>query len=715
MRFLKMCLLALFAVTFTITANAQEKKELRLIDQFINIDVYPKRLSQLQWVGKSDAYSYISVAGLVKGYVNKRQANDTLLTSEILNKALEDAGLEKTRRFPAINWINENSFYFVNKHQLVVYDLKSGKANLKYAYPEEGENMEIAPELLHLAYTIEDDLYIRFGEESIRVTEDGGNGIVNGQTVHRSEFGISDGIFWSPKGNLLAFYRKDESMVTEYPLVNTNARVAEVKSIRYPMAGMTSEEVKVGVYNPITKSTVWLETGNPVNTYYTNVTWTPDEKYIYIAVLNRGQDHMKLNKYSAENGKFIATLFEEKSDRYVEPEHGPIFLDEQGLRFIWFSERDKWNHLYLYNDKGELIKQLTKGEWAVKEFMGFDDDKDEFYFTSTAASPLETQLFKYTFKKDKIERITTVRGTHNCQVSASGDYVLDSYSNYDEITAKVDLITENGKIRKVLLENVNVLDSFNMGRMIMGTLKADDNTELYYRMILPPDFDENKKYPVYYYLYGGPHAQLVSDAFLGGSGYFLQYMAAQGYIVFTLDNRGSANRGYEFESIIHRQLGQLEVSDQMKGVEFLKSLPYVDQDRMGIQGWSYGGFMTISMMLKNPDVFKVGIAGGPVIDWKYYEVMYGERYMDTPEENPEGYKNANLVNSVDNLNGRLMIVHGTMDPVVVWQHSLVFIESAISKRKNIDYFVYPGHEHNVGGMDRLHLFEKFEQYMKDHL
>ena len=234
-------------------------------------------------------------------------------------------------------------------------------------------------------------------------------------------------------------------------------------------------------------------------------------------------------------------------------------------------------------------------------------------------------------------------------------------------------------------------------------------------MIKPINFDPKKKYPVLVYVYGGPHAQLVKNSWLGGAGLWLNYMAQQGYLIWTLDNRGSANRGFEFENSIFRNLGTLELEDQMQGINYLKSLDYVDVDRIGVDGWSYGGFMTISLMLKNPGVFKAGCAGGPVIDWKWYEVMYGERYMDTPQDNPEGYKNACLLNHVKDFEGRLLIIHGTMDPTVVWQNSLSFLQKCVDEDKLVDYFVYPGHGHNVGGMDRVHLWKKIEQYFNDNL
>jgi dipeptidyl-peptidase-4 len=255
-----------------------------------------------------------------------------------------------------------------------------------------------------------------------------------------------------------------------------------------------------------------------------------------------------------------------------------------------------------------------------------------------------------------------------------------------------------------------------MPEIEVGTIKsADGVNDLCYRLIKPINYNDGKKHPVLVYVYGGPHSQMVTESWMSGANLYFMFLAQQGYVVFTVDNRGTDNRGFEFESIIHRNLGVAEMADQMKGVEFVKSLPYVDANRIGVEGWSYGGFMTISLKLTHPDVFKVGCAGGPVIDWKWYEVMYGERYMDTPQENPEGYKSTSLLGKVNNLDGRLLVIHGAEDPTVVWQHSLEFIDACIKAGKLVDYFVYPHHPHNVRGADRVHLYKKMFDYYQQNL
>ncbi len=563
------------------------------------------------------------------------------------------------------------------------------------------------------AYTRENNLYIYNDGKEIAVTNHKDLNLISGQTVSRSEYGITHGIFWSPKGNLLAFYTKDVSKVTNYPLVNIDTRIAEVENTKYPMAGMETEYVTLSVFNPTNGETIVLNTGR--NMYLTNVTWSPDEKFIFIQLLNRATNHMWLNKYDVSTGEFLKTLFEETNDRYVEPLNSLHFLNASDNQFVYFSQRDGYNHAYLYNTEGKLIKQLTKGDWVITEYLGFNKDNSQLFFMATKESPVQRHLYSLNMKNGKIMKLTDTHGTHRITLNDSKQYFTDIVSNYADIAREYRLYNTKGKMLKVLKENRSPLKDFNVGETIISTLKADDGTDLYYRLIKPANFDSTKKYPVLVYVYGGPHNQLVTDSWMGGSGYFLQAMAAKGYVVFTLDNRGSGNRGFAFESIVHRQLGVTEMKDQMVGVEYLKTLPYVDTTRFGVDGWSFGGFMTTLLMTEHAQTFKVGVAGGPVIDWKYYEIMYGERYMDTPEENPDGYKNANLLNKVDKLEGRLMLIHGTMDPTVVWQNSLQFIQECVKQQKQVDYFVYPGHEHNVRGMDRLHLETKIARYFDDFL
>lgn len=704
-----------FVILFIFPLIVTGQNKLLQHEDMLNPSFYPAQLRNIQWITNENIYSYIKDDNLMSGDVSKSD-DKVLLSLDDLNKALTTAGHGNMRRFPAINWIDKDLFRFVYGSDHVTFSFKNNEVKTLYTIPRSIDNAVYEPTTGFSAFTENDNLYIvKPGNNKTQITFDGGNGIVNGKAVHRREFGIKNGIFWSPEGNFLAFYRNDESMVTKYPLVDIGARVAEVRNIRYPMAGMTSEEVTVGVYDLSTGETIFLKTGEPKDQYLTNITWCPDEKHIYIAVLNREQKHMKLNRYNSTTGEFEKTLFEETSDFYVEPLNGLLFIPGRNDQFLWESRRNGWNHLYLYNTDGELLRRYTSGDWEVTNVAGFDKSGRKLFYYSTEASPLESQLYEVNLRRGRISRITTAKGTHRVLHSADGNYFIDRLSNMDGIASQINLINNRGRVIKTLLRNSDPLEGYLKPRIIIDTLHTAEGTPLYYRMLLPPDFDESKKYPVFVYVYGGPHSQLIKDNWLGNAGLFLTYMAQQGYIVFTLDNRGTNNRGSFFECVIHRQLGVIETKDQMKGIEMLLSLPYVDHKRIGLHGWSYGGFMTITMMHNHPGVFKAGVAGGPVVDWKYYEVMYGERYMETPEKNPRGYETTSLLNSLDKLEDRLLIIHGAVDDVVVWQHSLAYLNKSIEEKKMVDYFVYPMNDHGIRGAARIHLHRKIEQYFKDHL
>ena len=704
--------ITLLALVLIAISQLHAQQKLLSLDELMNRKLYPSSLSNLQW-RSNNLFTWNANNSIVQGSV-KPGTTDTIFSLNELNTAIEKKQQKKLRNLPAFKWESENTFRYTNDSKIFRFDMLTKDLTLVNSYEPDAENVDFEPQSGQIAFTKENNLFVSLNGKIEAVTNDSDKGIVNGKTVHRNEFGIDKGTFWSPKGNLLAFYRMDETMVTEYPLVNIDERIAKVENIHYPMAGMASHHVTVGVFNQAKNQLVYLKTGEPAEQYLTNITWSPDEKYIFIAVLNRDQNHMWLNKYDAANGEFIKTLFEETDNEFVEPLNGLFFLKTNPTQFVWQSRRDGYIHLYLYDTEGTLIKQITKGLWEVTELQGFDTKETKIFYTSTQESPLERHLYSIELKSWKTLRYTTEKGTHSTLVSPDGKFVLDRLSSLT-VASQTKLLNEKAETVRIIAEDNNPLKKYKLGETSLVTLKADDGSDLYARLILPVGFDASKKYPVLVYVYGGPHSQLVTNTWLGGANLYFNYLASKGYVVWTLDNRGTANRGAAFEQVIHRRLGDIESQDQMVGVTYLKSLPYVDATRIGIDGWSYGGFMTLTLKLRNPEVFKVATCGGPVIDWKYYEIMYGERYMDTPEQNPEGYKKACLLNYVDQLNGKVLVIHGAQDNTVVWQNSLQFIQTCIKKGKQIDYFVYPNHEHNVSGTDRLHLFGKLAEYYDQNL
>lgn len=589
--------------------------------------------------------------------------------------------------------------------------------------PAEAAHADVSPSRLMVAYTKGNNLFVGTGSGEQTVTSEP-EGIVCGQSVHRDEFGISKGTFWNPQGNLLAFYRMDESMVTPYPLVNTAARVAEVSLPRYPMAGMTSHKVQVGIYDPSTQKTVYLQTGDPTDRYFTNISWSPDGRKLYMIELNRDQNHARLLRYDAASGQMEACLLEEKNEKYVQPLHPIAFLPWEKDAFLYRSQRDGYDHFYLYRTDGTLLGQLTRGEWIVHDLLGFDEKTHEVIFTSSQSSPLSTHAWrmkvevKGTSMAQETPRLFSLYrdGWQTPSLSPSGRFLLSWHESH-ELYNEVDLLDGYGKLApRHLLSAPNPYKDCVMPSIEVGTLQAaDGHTPLYYRLLKPADFDPAKKYPVVIYVYGGPGVRLIADRpHYDARGWDL-YMANRGYLVFSLDGRGSSGRGFDFESCTFRHLGIEECKDQMCGVDFLKSLPFVDSTRIGVHGWSFGGHMTTALMLRYPDTFRAGVAGGAVIDWKYYEVMYGERYMDTPQQNPEGYEACDLKKLAGQLKGRLLMIHDDQDPVVVPQHVVSFLQACVEARTYPDFFLYPGHEHNVLGRDRVHLHEKITRYFDEYL
>lgn len=713
---MKRLILTALAMMFVFTSFAQEKKMLTAVDaSYNNRDIYPKGKSY-KWLADTDKYVFSEDGVLMVQAPGAKSANP-LLNIDQVNVMAKNGGYEEFKRIPNITWTNESVGYFYKAEGESSISLNSLSLTAKAmkritTIPIEAENHTITEKTMRVAYTIGNDLYVADGDRQLRLT-DNPEHVIAGQSVHRNEFAIDGGIFWSPDGNRLAYYSMDESMVTDYPLVDITTRVAEAAPIKYPMAGMTSHVVKLHVYDIATGTDVVMKTGEPADHYLTAITWNNDNQHIYIGELNRGQNSLDFNEYDALTGEFNKTIFHDEDEQYVEPVGPAHFLPGSTTEFVWLAQRDGYYHLWLHDTKSLKARQLEKGDYVVTSFDGFDNNGN-VYYTSTEVSPLQRHFYKVNLKNGKKTQITKEHGTHEVAPSPSGKYFLDFYTSTD-VARAVDLHYAKGNFTEKLYRADDPLTEYNVGAIELGELKAEDGQTLYTRLIKPYNFDPDKKYPVIVYVYGGPHAQMITDSWTAGAGIDLLYYAQEGFIVFTLDNRGSADRGEAFEQVIHRQCGQCEMRDQMVGVEYLKSLPYVDAGRIGSDGWSYGGFMSTSLKINHPETFKVSVAGGPVLDWKYYEIMYGERYMDTPQENPDGYELTSLENKTDKLEGKLLIIHCTTDPVVMWQHSLVFVENCIHNGKQLDYFVYPGHEHNVHGMDRAHMITKILEYFKDNL
>lgn len=665
--------------------------------------------------------------------VNKANGKETTLFTEAqLNawaKTNEDSKILNLgwAQFP---YAGKSLVLIANKQERMLIDFK--KKTVVWRQASKGQEFaDWNNASKAVAYVSDHNLYVMDAEgKTTQLSTDGSREIVYGQAVHRNEFASMKGTFWSPDGTKLAFNRMDQSMVADYPQVNTFEREATYEPDKYPMCGMTSHKVTIGVYDMKTGKTVYLKAGDPTDRYFTNLAWAPDGKKVYMFELNRDQNDCRLTAYDAETGEKTGELYREVDEKYVEPLNPIVFLPWDKSQFIMQSRQDGYNHLYLCtlgmhgsrmasNTKSLEVEQLTEGKWEVFSVLGFNSKTKSIIYKSNEASPIQQNVYSVSVANKKRTRIDEGgKGWHEgSTISASGRYLLDNYQEPTVPRRIVAIDTQTGKSHCIL----NAKDpwkekGYNIPEYSCGKLKAaDGTTDLYWRMVKPVDFDPNKKYPTVVYVYGGPHAHNVDARWHYSSRSWETYMAQKGYLLFILDNRGSEHRGKDFEQATFRQLGQEEMKDQMKGVEYLKSLPYVDQDRMGVHGWSFGGFMTISLMTNYPDVFKVGVAGGPVIDWKWYEVMYGERYMDTPESNPEGYAKTSLLNKAKDLKGKLQIITGMNDPTVVPQNCLMFLNACSEAGTQPDFFAYPGEGHNMMGHKSVHLHERITQYFEDYL
>lgn len=649
------------------------------------------------------------------GIVSTREANDAsgkLLTMEetILSRELAPANLRCI-------WETPSRLLMHKDGRWQVLDISS--------WEHSDYDSSLAPAQ---AFTEGQSLYLRKDDGSIvPVAVSENKEITYGQSVSRNEFGIGGGIFWSPDSTRLAFYRKDESKVTSFPLLDITTRTGSLKSIKYPMAGMDSENVQVGIYDVISGKTVYVkEDAYGDDRYLTNVCWSPDASKIFIQVLDRSQKHLMLNMYDAATGDLVKTILTEDDNRYVEPLDPLYFIKGRDDLFIYRTDnRDGYRNLYLCDLYGN-VRRLTDTDADVAYVA---NDGKHVWYTSAEVSPVENHLFRISIsipksagakgvsavRSGKPERLTKAEGWHEIAMNQDCSRYTDTWSSL--CTPRMtDLCSGDGKVIRNLLTAEDPTLGYAYSEISLGTVKSADGLyDNWYRLIKPKDFDPSKKYPVIVYVYGGPHSQMVRNTFMAELRRWEMYMAQRGYLVYVQDNRGTSNRGAAFEKAIHGQCGQAEMLDQMEGVKMLMGLPYVDKDRIGVHGWSYGGFMTISLATNYPEIFKVAVAGGPVIDWKWYEIMYGERYMDHPDRNPEGYAKTSLIGKAKDLKGKLLICQGAIDPVVVWEHSLSFVRECVKNNVQVDYFPYPCHEHNVIGKDRVHLMDKVSMYFDDYL
>lgn len=708
-------------VSAAIVSSAQEKlKQLTLKDAITKAysDYRPDHIDGLQWIPGTEQYSFVKDNTLMRGGVG-RMADLPIVTLEELNKQMPDEA-SRQKGFPAITWESADQFSFEGNDRINVYSIGTKKLSERMVLDAKAERIDIDAHEHRVAYTLGEDLYLHGNgqQDAVRVTNDGEDGIVNGRSVHREEYGITKGTFWSPTGEKLAFYHMDERMVTPYSLEDISTQPSTFKKIRYPMAGQTSHQVKLGVFDVASNRTTFMKASGAVDDYLTNISWDPTGKYVFILHLNRATDKLRVVRYDASTGEPVNTVLEEEDKKWLEPQHTLTFLKRSPSQFIHWSQQDGYMHLYLYDVNKGLVRQLTKGAWVVKNIIGMDEKETVVFVEGTDVidpkmphGAMDTHIYRVDLASGKTTKLTREAGTHSGQLGGGGRYLIDTWSSLS-VPGRTEIIdATKGTVLKMLVNSEDPMAGTAVGTIEFTRVLGENGDMLNARIIKPRNFDSRQKYPVLVYTYNGPHVQLVTNSFLGGASLWMLHAAERGYIVFTVDGHGSENRGRAFEQAIYRQLGVLEVKDQIRGADYLKSLAYVDASRMAIHGWSFGGHVTTALMLRAPETFKVGVAGGPVMDWGMYEVMYTERYMDTPTENPDGYALTRHTDKADGLRGKLLVIIGGMDDTVLPEHSYSFLKNCVDKGVQVDFFEYPGHGHNVRGKDRVHLYTKVLDYV----
>ncbi len=721
------------------TAPATKKKEITLREAAMSPFLFTasRGLAGLKWRPGRKCVTCLkrtkSGPGLVS--IAVKDGKETMLIS-----ADDMAKAAKRAKLPQVNinvlrtatWSADGStLRFVANNQAHLLHVATNKIMSGLTIPEDAEDSAWSKFDVHVAYSKGKNVFVNKPDGStFQVTSGGFEFLTHGLSVSRVEFGITNGMWWDPTGRRLAFYREDLRPIEPYPYIDWNPTPAKHVLGRYPMAGHPGSIVTVGVYDTQDDSVTWLKTNTAVDQYLTNVTWSPDGQTIYIAHVNRAQNKMDLKSWDAKSGAFVKTLFTEKDEQWIEPEHGPIFLPDNSGDFLWFSYRGGFHNLYLVSSAGKFMQRVTNGDWDVSAFQKFSQDLSKIYFVGAGETPTESHLFsaplinasqrdtqrqedtgRVVVIKERATQLTQGGGQHRAVMSPGEDAFFDAHSQLGE-TLKTNLVQVGG-LSMQIHEAKDPWTRYVGGKEEMFKIKAQDGSDLYGHIILPPNLDESKKYPVLLYVYGGPHAQLIKNEFGGGAGFssgWFHYMACQGIIVIRIDGHGTPRRGIEFMQAIHRNMGRIEIEDQIAGLEYLFKRPYVDRSRVGVHGWSYGGFMTLSLMTRKGDYFKCGISGAPVTDWSYYETGYGERYMDRPEENKAGYKESMPATHLSGLKGRLLVVHGSSDVTVVWQNTMAFLAACIDQDKPVEYMTYPGQLHGLRGKHRWHFYQKMTKF-----
>lgn len=659
---------------------------------------------------KEDALVKISLLPYPEGITWKDIADyefDFYENKVLLKAKVEHIYRHSTRELCMVYSITRNKMYLIN----------DGKPVSLASFSPEGDKLAYVYEN-NIFYTT---LYDTAANYTVQVTTDGKpNKVINGiaDWVYEEEFGFTKAYQWSPDGRFISYYRFDESKVPEFSMQMYTGLYPEMYTFKYPKAGEPNSDISILIYNLKSKNVVTALDGRGKDLYVPLVQWTNAKDELAIVSLNRLQNELQVLAVEAADGA-NKVIYSEKSDQYIEITDDKWLFSDDGQSFVWQSEADGYNHIYIIDRDGNA-KQVTKGDWEVTKIVGVDQKHEKIYYLSTEGSPMDRQLFVIGFNGKGKKRLTEAAGVHEVSMSSDFTYYVDTYSSLGEPPMTVLCHAANGKQIKVLEDNGGLrvrLTELDIAKPEFFTFEtAYDKIKLNGWMIKPKNFDPTKEYPVLMHVYGGPGSQTALNEW-GGFNYMWHLMMAQhGYIIVSVDGRGTGGRGAAFKKATYGQLGKLEALDQIHVARYLQSLPYVNQSRIGIWGWSFGGYLTSLCMVKGDGIFRAGIAVAPVTNWRFYDTIYTERYLKKPQDNPSGYDQNSPLNFARDLKGRYLLVHGTADDNVHVQNTMEWINALVKANKQFDQFIYPNRNHGIyGGNTRFHLYKKMTDFVIQNL
>ncbi len=726
---MKKLILIAFALNCFFTANAQlTKKQITLEDIWESGTFYPQTLDDVVPMKDGEHYCMLKNEAFIREYEYKTgdsvktilNANHLVPPGQTESISIDEYSLSPDETKILIGTGTERIYRHSTRMDYYIWDINTKKLT-KLSTGAKQRLASFSPDGSKVVFLRENNVFITdltTGKESQITTDGVVNSIINGSPdwVYEEEFEFTKGFSWSPDGSKLAFYRFDESKVKEFDLVMYDSLYPTIYKYKYPKAGEDNSIVSVHVYDVETGKTQLMDVGTEKDQYIPRIKWTEDSNVLSIQRMNRLQNKLEILLADATTG-ISKVIYTEKNKYYIEIKNNLTFLKDK-KRFIFTNDQDGYDHIYLYNIDGSLVKQLTSGNWEVIDVKGVDEVNGLVYFISDEESPIDKALYSVKLDGTNKTKISLKEGTNEVEFSEGYRYFINTYSNANT-PSYVSIHKASGKELKMLIDNSDIIAStkeFGFTKEEFFTFKTADSIKLYGWMIKPPDFNAAKKYPVLVYVYGGPGDQTVVNSWGYMDLAWHEMLAQKGYIVVSVDNRGTGGRGEAFKKCTYGQLGKLETIDQIETAKYLGKQAYVDKTRIGIWGWSYGGYMTALCMTKGADYFKTGVAVAPVTNWRYYDNIYTERYMGLPKDNASGYDDNSPVKHVKKLKGKFLLVHGTADDNVHFQNSMMLADALVKANKQFEMQFYPNKNHSIyGGYTRFHLFTRITDFILENL